>query len=171
MCSPVVAAIAVQAVGTMSSANAQRQAGTANAAIAAQNAAVAKAQEQSVYEKGAVQEVAYSNQLKELQGRAVAAAGDNGIVANRGSPLDLLVQSTGFGERDIRQIENNAAMEAFGYEAQATNFTNQGLLDAFEGKQQSDATLLTGLGSAGFGAAKAFDFGSSPSPRPSAAGG
>lgn len=148
MCSPVFIPLAMTAAGTIMQSNAQVQAGKANAAIAAQNASIAKAQEQSAFDKGAVQETQYSNQVKELQGRAQAIAGNNGIDVNRGSPLDLIVQSTGFGERDIRTIENNAAMEAFGYSAQATNFTNQGLLDTSEGQKLGNATLLTGGSSA-----------------------
>jgi hypothetical protein len=157
MCSPAVVPLITTAFGAVSQASAQKKSGEANAQIAAANAKVASAQEDSAYEKGAAQEVQYSNQLKELQGKAVAAAGAGGIDPNRGSPLDLLVQSTGFGERDIRQIGINASMEAFGYDVQAINFSNQGQLDTLEGNSQANATLLTGAGNALGGFGKLYD--------------
>ena len=166
MCSPAIAPLVLTGLGAVSQASAQQKAGAANAQIAAQNAQVAGAQEDQTYEKGAAQEVQYSNQLKELQGKAITAAGAGGIDPNRGSPLDLLVQSTGFGERDIKQIGINASMEAFGYAAQAVNFSNQGKLDTLEGNAQAGSTLLTGVGQVGMTGLKYYDPGGGNPPPP-----
>lgn len=146
MCSVAFAAIGMQAIGMAYQANAQKQAGAANQAIAEQNAKIAKAQEQQAYEKGTEQVDAYANNLKDLQGRAVAVAGANGIDPSSGSPLDLLVQSTRFGQKDLMTIANNASMEAFGYSSKAASYTAQGALEGFEGGQEATGTLLTGAG-------------------------
>lgn len=145
MCSPMIAVLAASAGGSLISANASRQAGQAQKAIADENAAIANAQGQSSYAIGAEKEGEYANNLAELQGRAKAAAAASGFVGSKGSPLDLMVQSAGFGKRDLIQIGNNAAMEAYGYQARAVNFTNQGALDLYEGNQKAGATLLSGL--------------------------
>ena len=131
------------AVAGAYSANSQRQAGRANAAIANQNAATATAEQQSSYEGGAARQVQYGDKLKQLQGRALAAAGAGGVDPTKGSPLDVMVQSEKFGQEDIQTIRQNAALTAFGFGAQAINFRNQGALDSFEGGQQAIGTLLT----------------------------
>lgn len=130
------------AVSAYASARSQTQAGNANAAIQRQNAAIATEQAHSALVSGSEQGLTYAQKLRAMQGRAIATAGAEGISPQKGSALDILTQNDILGGGDILRLSNNAAMTAFGYEGQATNFGNEAALAAYTGKEGAATTLL-----------------------------
>lgn len=102
----------VSGIGAQQQAQAQANAANYNAAVARNAATFAKQQ-------GEVQAQANDRKTAAMIGRqrAVYAAGN--LDVNSGSPLDIQADTAQFGRLNSLTIRNNAARQAYGYEANA----------------------------------------------------
>lgn len=126
-------------------ANYQAQVAANNAVIANQNAAYAtKAGEASAYDVG----------LKNRQGTggAVAGAAAQGLDVNTGSVAQVRRGNEEMALTAVERTRQQAALEAYGYQSEATNFGAESQLYAAQAPQEQAAgflsaggTLLSGL--------------------------
>ena len=149
MCDPVSITMAVVAIaGAAYSADQQREAGKANAAIAENNAILADQSAKTASAMGdrEAEQAAWRNRAILGQQRAAFAA--NGFDAQIGTPLELMGETAMFGEIDQQTIRMNAANDAWGFKAEATNYRNASKQARWSGNSQATGTILGGLGSA-----------------------
>jgi len=148
MCEPATISMAIgvgaSIAGAATKAVGEAQAGAAGLEVARQNGLIARAAAQSAMERGNYQAAITTARGSELLGKERAAYGASGVVANKGSPLDVMADTGFITGMDATTIHNNAAREAWGMtqEAQA------GVQRAQYAKQAADfsagSTLLTG---------------------------
>lgn len=164
-----VAGLAI--VGTAVSAYSAYSSGQAQSANAAYQAQVAKNNQTT-----ANQNAQYTIQAGEaeaaqasLKGRAQsasikAAQAANGVDVNSGSAEDVQETQRETNTLNTSTVMNNAALRAYGYRTQATNFDAQSTLDTAEASQASTAGDLSAAGSLLSGASSiGTKFGGSPS--------
>lgn len=148
MPSASIAAIAIAAgsaaysgVSQSNAANYQSKVANTNAQIASQNqrhaAAAASAQTEQEGLKNAARLATVRN--------AFAA---NDVDVNTGSPADVQRSQRELGDLDTAQTANNAALQAYGYGAQTTNFLAQSELDQTESQDDLVGGLLNGASKA-----------------------
>jgi hypothetical protein len=145
---------AVSGIGAISS-------GKAEAAQANYQAQVAKndqiiAYQNANYATAAGETKSYN---EGLQQRAKAGAITGGIAAggldvNSGSAAQIRESQEALGLQDVETVRQQAALTAYGYRTQATNFGAQAQLDTAEAKNDSESGWLNGLGSLIGGLAK-----------------
>lgn len=150
MCNPAAffwVGMAVTAIAGGVEANAQRQAGKANAQIAENNATMAKQQgrDAQILAVRQQQEAAYRKNL--LIGKQKTQAAASGLDMDVGTPLDIMGETAAFGQAEEDAIGMDAARKAWGYDGEALNYRNQGAQAKWMGKQQSNATILKTMGS------------------------
>jgi len=138
------AIMGLSAAGTASNAtgaffNAQRQ-----REIASNNAELAERAARDARQRGAVSEREHRRQVRSFIGSQRAALAAQGVDVNDGTAVDLQADSAMLGELDALTIRNNAAMEAFGFQRQASSFRNQGRAAVSEGAQNAAGTILGG---------------------------
>ena len=141
-----------------------------NEIVAKQNAdyaiAAGEKQAQDVSLKGAVT----GGKLKTMQAAS-------GLDVNKGSPVDVRVGQAEASKLDAETTLNNAALQAYGYRTQATNFEAEGALDKAKGDQAltgaeigATGSLLSNASSVGFKWNQMLpgggDFGGSPEGNP-----
>lgn len=139
----MTAAIAMMAGGTLMTAAGQYQAGKANQKIANYNAEVAELQAEQALKRGREDESRLRMQTRQTIGAQRAALAAMGIDLDDGTAAQIQDDTTYFGELDALTIRNNAALEAWGYRTQATNYRLQGELDATRGRNDALGTILT----------------------------
>lgn len=137
------AAVALMAVGTLSSAAAAQRQGEAAAQAAAFNSQVAKrnatlAIQQSQQDAEAQRRLAY----KKIGG-AVAAYGASGVTLE-GSPLDVLEESVRNAEQDRQTILYKGQLRAMGYESDAALYEFSGENARATGNETATGILLSG---------------------------
>lgn len=105
-------------LGSITNAIGARRTANANAQLAEHQAADAVARGQSAE---------FNQRLKtaQMKGQQVASLAGRGVALDNGSPLDVLTSTDVMGEADALQIRDNAAKEAWGYNAQAANYKAQ----------------------------------------------
>lgn len=149
MCEPATITMAAIAIGgSLVQADAQRKEGKANAAIAENNARLAQAQADDANAMGTRESEQAAWRTRSLIGQQRAAIAANNLDPTLGTPSELLGESAMFGEVDQQTIRMNAARNAWGFNAQATNYQNQSTLSRWGGNAKSTATILGGLSSA-----------------------
>jgi hypothetical protein len=151
------AALAVMAASSATGAYAQSRAQKAEAnfkkAQGEQNARLADMQAADAEKRGNKEANNYMRKVRGVVGSQRAALAASGVDIGSGSALELQADTEALGEYDAAVIRNNAAREAWGYQAQATNFRNQAKFDYMAGKYASRNTLLTGgMQAASYGA-------------------
>lgn len=147
---------AVAAYATYSQGQQQSKIASANANIASQNAAINNQNAIVAENQGAAAGAAQELKARQANSTLRASAGSNGLDVNSGTVGALQDQNTSMGEFNALTSRNNAAREAWGYQVQATNSTNQANIDQFSSKSDAmngylgaGAQLITGAGSAG----------------------
>lgn len=147
-----VAGLAFSAYSAMNQSQATQDAANYNAAVARNNAQVAEWQANDAVERGnkAVQD--HMRKAAALKGTQTASMAARGLDLSEGTPLNILTDTDLFAEIDSNTIKNNAAREAWGYRAQASNSrATGGLYDMQAGNQNpmlaGAGTLLSGAGS------------------------
>lgn len=146
----MTAAIAMMAGGTAVTAYGQYQAGKANQKIANYNAEVAELQAEQALKRGREDESRLRMQTRQTIGAQRAALAAMGIDLDDGTAAQIQDDTTYFGELDALTIRNNAALEAWGYRTQATDYRMQGSLAASQGRSQMLGTILSAGGQALF---------------------
>lgn len=146
-------AAAAGAIGSVGSAIGAISSGNAQAAQAAYQAQVDKnnqiiASQNAAYATQAGEAKAYDQGLKERaqQGALAAALAANGIDINSGSAEDVRQTQRQTGLLETERVRQNAALTAYGYRTQSSNFGAQAGLDAAQSKFSSEAGWLKGVG-------------------------
>lgn len=106
------------ALGSVANAISTRRTANTNAQLAEQQAADAVARGQSA-------EFASRLKTANLKGRQTAELAAHGVSLDSGSPLDVLTTTDVMGAADAATIRDNAAKEAWGFQAQAANYKAQ----------------------------------------------
>jgi len=151
MCAPVVYGLMI--VSALMQAKQQRQnaqlatdAANLNAKIARQRAADARA-------RGDVAELNVRRRTGLLIGRQKALIASSGAEVGVGSASLIVADAEAMGELDAINARNNAMREAYGFEAQASQFSFQSDAARAAGKTAVTASLLSSATSiASFGA-------------------
>ena len=150
MCVPVIltaASMAMTAIGGFQQAQAARAAGNANAQIAENNARLAEQQAHDTQVLAVRDQQQSAWRTRALLGQQKVAAAANGLDMDIGTPLDLMAETAMFGKADEDAIGMDAARKAWGFQAEALNYRNQGAQARWGGKAQSNATILSTMGS------------------------
>lgn len=140
----------------VASADAARQEGKMNAAVAENNQriAVAKAEESNALATREMEQASWRTRALMGQQRAAFAAGN--LDPTTGTPADILGETAMFGEVDQQNVRLNAARQAWGYQAEGLNYGNEANMARWRGNTQSTITILGALGQAGQQAAGAW---------------
>ncbi|WCE04423.1 hypothetical protein [Pseudoxanthomonas sp. JBR18] len=126
----------------------QKKQGQAQAEIEENNARLAQAEADNANAMGTRESQEQAWRTRALIGQQRAAIAANNIDPTLGTPSEILGETAMFGEVDQQTIRLNAARQAWGYNAQATNYRNQGSLSRWSGKSQATGTVLGSLASA-----------------------
>lgn len=173
MCEPTtimaglaIGQMAMQGISGYTQARGQRMAGDAAAAQGETNARLAEQQAHDAEIRGAREQTTSAMKTRALRGQQQVAFAANGIDAGVGSAQDLFGDTALMGAMDRQAIALNAAREAWGYRAQASNYRQQGKLDKWQSRVNSRTTILGTVGNmlgtaAGGYASGAFGGGSS----------
>lgn len=148
---PVAAIAAVGAVASAGSAIAggiaQGQAASYQAAVAANNAQIAKQNQTSAGSAAAAKTEAAGLKASEQDSGLRAAIAANNLDVNTGSPADVEKSERLTGQLNTETVERDAALTTYGYGAQATGYEAQSSLDAAEAGYAPIAGAISGAGS------------------------
>lgn len=150
MCAPaalLVASMAITAIAGYGEAQAQKQAGKANAQIAENNARMADQQGKDTQVLAVRDQQQSAWRTRALIGQQKVTAAANGIDMDIGSPLDIMGETAMFGRADEDAIGANAARQAWGFQGEALNYRNQGAQAKYQGKMAAKTTYLKTIGS------------------------
>lgn len=137
-------------------ARAARAAGNANAQIAENNARLADQQAHDTQVLAVRDQQKSAWRTRALLGQQKVAAAANGLDMDIGTPLDLMGETAMFGKADEDAIGLDAARKAWGFQAGALNYRNQGAQAKWGGKAQANATILSTLGNVAGQVSSAF---------------
>ncbi|WP_196297481.1 hypothetical protein [Xanthomonas albilineans] len=126
----------------------QHKQGQAQAEIDENNARLAQAEADNVNAQATRESEEQAWRTRALIGQQRAAIASNNIDPTLGTPSEILGETAMFGEVDQQTIRQNAARQAWGYSAQATNYRNQGSIARWSGNSQATGTILGSLASA-----------------------
>ena len=114
--------------GSLQSADAQAASAAYQAQVARNNQTIAEQNATEAQDVGLVREQAQRQNTASLIGSQRAMLAGAGLDVNSGSPLDVQSDSAKLGELNAQTIRHNAALEAYGYQTQASNFSAQSQL-------------------------------------------
>lgn len=138
--------------GTGISAYAAYASGKSQKEAAKYNADVADAQAHDALQRGADDAADVKERARRVGSSQVEAFSRSGVLATTGTPLELLTETAGMGERDALKTMNNAKREAWGYKSQAELDRYQGKAAGRGGILNAGGTFLTGATSTYYGA-------------------
>jgi len=127
MCSPAAlsaGSAGMQMVGAMGQASAQKAQYAYQAQVAENNAKIASEEASLAIQNGQVQEENQDLKTGAIYGAQRAAMAANGIDLDEGSATDVLATTKFMGNRDALTIRDNAMRQAWGYQVQAQNYTD-----------------------------------------------
>lgn len=145
MCNPPALMIVATMATAAYTADVQRQAGKANAQIAENNAALARADADATNAAATRESEQQTWRTRQIIGQQRAAIAAANVDPTLGTPADILGETAMLGEVDQQTIRMNAARTAWGLDMQARNFQNQGSLARWQGNAQARGTILGGL--------------------------
>jgi hypothetical protein len=111
-----------------------------NAAIAENNAILAKKDATWTMQSGEASATNEGMKTRALVGREKASQGASGVDVNSGSAVEVRAGTSSIGMLDAMTIRSNAARQSYGYTVQAVNDTAQANLD----KSASTGALIGG---------------------------
>lgn len=146
MCSPQAAMAGVMGFGAITQAQgAKAQASSAKDAAYQQqasllyqekvdknNAQIAEWQRQDSIRQGNRQEQDMRMQAAQFRSRQKTGIAANGIALDSDTALDILTSTDYLTERDAMTIQDNALRQAWGYEVQKTNFSDNAQVRQYE---------------------------------------
>lgn len=145
-----VAAAGTAAYSAESSAAAQSQADAYNAQVASNNAAIANQNATASLAAGATQQEEQAVQTRAQVGGELSAQSASGLEVDSGTNVAVRSSAAELGQMSNMNIQYNAARQALGYQADASNEAAQSQLDTMQGEQASTAGLF-GVGSSVLG--------------------
>ena len=154
MCLPDVLGVILSAGSTIMQASAAQSAANANAAAAEQNASIARTQANMIEEKKARELSQLDRERARVMAAQRVAGAGAGVDMGYGSGLKLLQSTAIEAKEDRDNLEWNAALQKWGYDAQAASFDWQAGAYRAQGKNAmlsgiigAGATLAGGLSS------------------------
>lgn len=138
---PIISMVFTAAAGIQQAESAKAEA-RYNAAVENDKAKIADAQSQQALQLGSIEEDRQRARVRAAIGSQRVALAANNIDTSSGTALDLIGETAQFGEEDALAIRANAAREAWGYKAGATDARNQAKLTKAAGKNKATASLL-----------------------------
>jgi hypothetical protein len=111
----------------------------------------AKVQENAALDaqqRGAVAAAEHQQKVRRMIATQAATASANGVMANTGTPLDMIVDTAGMGKLDALRLLNNAGRESSGYRGQSDLLKIQGENSQLAGQLNAGASILGGAASA-----------------------
>jgi hypothetical protein len=142
-----IAGLGLSAIGTIGSGIAQSQAASYEAQVNRNNALEAQQNAKYAEEAGNVQSQIAGRQAASQLGAVRAAFGANNIDVNTGSALDTQISQRQSGLLSQENVQNNALLQAYGYQTQATGFQAQAGLLQGEASTAIPGSLLSAGGS------------------------
>lgn len=140
----MAASTALTAYGAVTSGDAAKEAADRNAAIQGKRAIQAE-------NVGAQQAAEQKDKARRLAATQTAMGAAGGLETTSGTMGDIISETTKYGELDALRITNNAARQAWGYQAQAASEQAQGSQMQTAGYMQAGSSILGGLSNAYFG--------------------
>lgn len=137
-------------VGGIQQAKAANAAGRMQQQVAENNAKIATAQAQDASNIGAQNQEQSAWRTRAIIGSQKAAIASNNLDMDVGTPSDLMANTEMLGAVDRQRIALDASQKAWGFQAQATNYRNEGAQARWAGRAQANATILSTLGNAAF---------------------
>lgn len=134
-----VAAVGMQALGSIAQGNAAAKSANYNAAIASNNAQIATNNATLAAQQGAANAGIEQQKTRATVGAIKAAQAANGVDVNKGSAVDVRSSAAELGELNAITIRSNAARSAYGYQTQAASDQAQAQLDRQQGKYAKQA--------------------------------
>lgn len=110
---------------TYSKLKAQKQALKAQAQQARQNATLADIQSRNAIEDSRNQIGDYQRGVQQFKSSQINALAENGFDVTQGSAIDLLASTEVLAQADIDNMRYNAALQAWGYQVEKTNYINE----------------------------------------------
>lgn len=123
------------------------QQGQYAAQVAKNNAQIANWNARLAIQKGQQESEISGLRTGEITGAQRAAAAASGIDPNTGSPIRLQGDTAALGAQDQLTIQNNAALRAWGFQTQATDFLAESQLDQNRASSALVGSLIGGAGS------------------------
>jgi hypothetical protein len=142
-----VGSLILGAYGAAQSADAARQQGHYQSAVARNNATIASLNAAHAREVGQQQENAKREQTAQMIGRERAVAGASNVDSNTGSPLKIQSDTAKLGELDALTIRNNAARQAWNYESQQGQFGAEAGMFERAGNLEAMSSMIGGASS------------------------
>lgn len=134
----------MQAGQTYSQANAVKSQGQYQSQIYDSNARMANLQAEDAINRGNKEANNVKRQTRVLIGSQRAAMAAQGIDLGVGSALDIQEETAALGAEDALTIKNNAWREAWGYKAQANDYSSKSQYTKLATKNEYQNTILTG---------------------------
>lgn len=145
MCNPAAIVLLASAAFT---ANQQIQEGKAAAATAENNQRIIQNEADQANAMATRESQQATWRTRALMGQQRAAIAANNIDSQVGTPAEILGETAMFGAVDQQTIRQNAARQAWGFNAQKTMLGNQAKLAKWSSQQQATGTILSAAASA-----------------------
>jgi hypothetical protein len=137
---------AIKAGGQFLGGIAQGQADSYQAKVASNNAIAARQNAAYAASAGAAQTEEAGLKARNQAASVRAGQAAEGVDVNSGSAADVQTSQREIGALDTATVSNNAALEAYGYQSQATSFQAQANLDRAEAGYAPFAGAIQGAG-------------------------
>jgi hypothetical protein len=121
----MVGSLAVSGYGAYKGQEAENQANLYNAQMSERQAAMADLQARDARIRGKQEEAAFRQNLEEVKGQQRAGFAASGVVVDKGSSQDVLLDTAAQGELDALTIRRNAKMESWMASQTAGNYLEQ----------------------------------------------
>lgn len=156
MCEPVtIASLGLTLVGTAISAYGQYEQSRAQAKAHDINAKILEAAARDAIRRGDREAGAVREQATQIIGAQMTAAGASGVALDSDVVQGLSQHSRALSELDVRDIQWNAAREAWGLRMGAAQERQAARQAIRAGNLALASTILTGVGQVGIGVARA----------------
>lgn len=162
-----VAGTVLAAAGTVGAGISQAHAAAYQAAVNRNNAETANNNAQFARQAGAVQTELAGRRAAEQEARVRAGFAANNIDVNSGSSADVQTGERETGLLSQETVQNNANLQAYGYQTQSVGFQSQAGLESGEAATAVPGSLLSAAGSLASNAAvipSKFNFGGNNEP-------
>jgi hypothetical protein len=148
------ASTAMSVMGSMQQGKAAEANAKYQAQVSANNATLAQQQAADATARGKVEEQSHRRRVAQTMGAQRANIAGSGFEIGDTTSQDILGDTASFGEIDAFAIRDNAAREAWGYEVQSSNYTNDAQLQRARGEQARSASYWSAAGDLLGGASK-----------------
>lgn len=147
----------IGAIGAISSASAQKSQAEYQAQVARNNALIAEQNARASVEAGEARAQAESFKTRAAGASMEAGQASSGIALESGSLEDVRRSNAAIGRLNVENVMQQARLQAYGYNTQATNYAAQSGLYQMQGRQAMTAGYLGAAGSLLSGASSFSD--------------